>query len=463
MFKNKKRLIFIAAAALLLIVVLVVLRKKGVIGKEQGVNVSTEIVQRRTLTETVTASGKIQPEVEVIINPDASGEIIDILVKEGDAVKKGDLLARINPDIYESSFEQVAAALNSQLANLSNAKARLAQVKAQYINAKSNYERNKKLFDDKAISPSEFDAVKTQYEVAGAEVEAAEQSVKAAGFQVNSAEANLKQSRDNLTKTSIFAPMDGTVSKLVREKGERVAGASQFSAGTEIMRIADLTNMEVNVNVSENDIVRVNYGDTTLVEVDAWPGRKFTGVVTRIASSAEVSALSADQVANFAVKIRILSESYADLIDSGRPNVSPFRPGMSANVDIRTKTALNVLTVPIISVTTRDDTSSVTGKTHRKKSGEEEEESVSETKKEDGLSKGNDEIPEYVFVFENGTVRLVRVETGIQDDMYKEIRTGLSENQEIVSAPYRAINRTLRNGQKVVKTDKDKLFSGNKE
>jgi HlyD family secretion protein len=282
---------------------------------------------------------------------------------------------------------------------------------------------------------------------------------------VKSAEANLKQARDNLTKTALFAPLDGTVSKLSREKGERVAGASQFSAGTEIMRIADLTNMEVNVNVSENDIVRVNYGDTAIIEVDAWPERKFKGIVTRIASSAETSTLSADQVANFAVKIRILSESYSDLINPERPNISPFRPGMSANVDIRTKTAFNVLTVPIIAVTTRDDTSSATTGRIRKQKTENKSESGNEDSNETGekQKKEKEEIPEYVFVYQDGIVKLVKVKTGIQNDMYKEIIEGLTEEQEVVSAPYRAINRTLRNGDKVIKTDKDKLFSGNKE
>ena len=459
MFKNKKRLIIIAASVVIAVVVLVILRKNGAIGKETGVKISTEMVTRRTLTETVTASGKIQPETEVVINPDASGEIVDIFVKEGESVKKGQLLARINPDLYESSFEQVTAGLNSQMANFANAKARLAQVKSQYINAKASFDRNKKLYEDMAISASEFEASRTQYEVASAEVEAAEQSVKAAGFQVKSAEANVRQARDNLTKTSIFAPMDGTVSKLSREKGERVAGASQFSAGTEIMRIADLTNMEVNVNVSENDIVRVNYGDTCLIEVDAWPNRKFTGVVTRIGSSAESTVLNSDQVANFAVKIRILSESYSDL-QQNQPNRSPFRPGMSASVDIQTKTAFNVLTVPIIAVTTREDTTSV-GKRRRRIEKPEASATASDNEKKEEKVKG--EIPEYVFVYEKGYVKLVRVKTGIQNDMYKEVLEGLKENQEVVAAPYRAINRTLNNGEKVIKTDKDKLFTGSND
>jgi HlyD family secretion protein len=453
--KKKKTIRYIIIAAVVLIILLVIGKKFGWLGKEDQTKVSTELVKKRTITETVSASGKIQPEVEVKISPDVSGEVIELNVKEGDKVKKGDLLAKINPDIYVSNVNRMVASLNSQKAAAANAKARLAQAKATFINAKASYERNETLFKQNAISQAEYDQAKSNYEVAKEDVTAAEESYEGAKFNVQSSEASVKESKDNLNKTSIFAPVDGTISKLSVEKGERVVGTSQM-AGTEMMRIADLNEMEVNVSVNENDIVRVKLGDTTLIEVDAYLNRKFKGIVTEIANSADVTgSTSTDQVTNFNVKIRILKESYSDLLDEKHPNLSPFRPGMSASVDIQTKTVYNVLCVPIQAVTTRDDTAKAEVKKIVKKDSDGDE--VVEVK-----SKAVAVNNEFVFTFSEDKVKMQKVKTGIQDNTYIEILEGLSEKQEIITAPYTAINKKLKDGMKVKKVDKSELFSEGK-
>lgn len=453
--KKKKTIRYIIIAAVVLIVLLVIGKKLGWLGKEEEVKVSTELVKKRTITETVSASGKIQPEVEVKISPDVSGEVIELNVKEGDKVKKGDLLAKINPDIYVSNVNRMVASLNSQKAAAANAKARLAQAKATFINAKAAFERNETLFKQNAISQAEYDQAKSNYEVAKEDVNAAEESYEGAKFNVQSSEASVKESKDNLNKTSIFAPVDGTISKLSVEKGERVVGTSQM-AGTEMMRIADLNEMEVNVSVNENDIVRVKLGDTTLIEVDAYLNRKFKGIVTEIANSAEVTGTtSTDQVTNFNVKIRILKESYSDLLDEKHPNLSPFRPGMSASVEIQTKTVYNVLSVPIQAVTTRDDTAKAEVKKTVKKDSDGDE--IVEVK-----SKATQVNNEFVFVFSDNKVKMQKVKTGIQDNTYIEIINGLVEKQEIITAPYNAINKKLKDGMKVKKVDKSELFSEGK-
>ena len=451
--KKKKLTWIIASIVVIVIIFLAVAKKNNWIGETDSIKVSTEIVELRTIVETVSANGKIQPEVEVIVNPDASGEIIDIYVKEGDDVEEGDLLAKINPDIYQSNFDRMAAALNTQKANLANSKARFSQVKAQFINSEASFKRSKKLWNQKVISDSEYDAAKASYDVAKAEVTAAKQNIIASEFQVKSSEAAVKEASDNLRKTTVYASMNGTISKLSKEKGERVAGASQFSAGTEILRIANLNAMEVNVNVSENDIVRVNVNDTAIIEVDAFQDRKFKGIVTEIANSAEISGISADQVTNFAVKIRILQNSYKDLIQKDKPNISPFRPGMSATVDIQTETSFDILTIPIQAVTTRSDS---TGETEYK----DEKDKDKGKKKDDKKKKLTDEEKtiEYVFAYVKGKTKMIEVETGIQNDNYIQIKKGLKENDEIIVAPYRAINKKLKNNQDVKKVDKDKLF-----
>ncbi len=447
---NSKRNTIIIVGVVILVIALVVSKKNGLIGEQQKTKISTEKVVKRSIIESITASGKIQPEKEIIIAPDASGEIKGLYIKEGDSVKKGQLLLKINPDIYLSALDKVRASLNSSKANLANSKARLSQSKSQMIKAKADFNRSKTLHDKAVVSDADFEAAKSQYEVAKAEVEASKENVEAAKYAVNNAEAALKEANDNLTKTSVFSPIDGTVSRLTKEVGERVSGASQFSQGTEVLRIANLNNMEAVVDVSENDIVRVHLNDTALIEVDAYLGRKFKGLVSQIANSANTTGAGTDQVTNFTVKIRMLPESYTDLLDKKNPNLSPFRPGMSASVEILTTYEDNVLTVPIQAVTTRDDTSSYK-QYKRLKKGNKTGTKLGKTPKE------------YVFVFKNGKVFLREVKVGIQNTDYYQIIKGLKEGEEVVSAPYRAISKKLRNKQEVEKVDKGKLFEKKKD
>jgi HlyD family secretion protein len=453
---TKKRIIWILVIlAAVILIGGVIAKKKGIIGKAEETKIATEKVTIRTIVEVVSANGKIAPEFEVKLSPDVSGEVIELYVKEGEQIKAGQLLAKINPEIYLSNYDRTIAALNTSQANLANAKARLAQVKSQFINAKSTFDRNEKLYRQKTISDAEYETSKANFEVALAEVEAAEESVKAAAFNVKSAEAGVKESKENLSKTSIYAPTSGTISKLNIEKGERVAGASQFGSGTEILRIANLQTMEVNVSVNENDIVRVTLNDTAFVEVDAYQNRKFKGVVTEISTSANTVGVSADQVTNFEVKIRILPDSYKDLITADKPNDSPFRPGMSATVDIRTESLGNVLTLPIQAVTTRADTS----KTAAAKVAEKEE---SDDNKSD-VKKKLEVAQEYVFLYDNGIAKMVKVKTGIQDNTYIHISEGLKEGQEVITAPYRAVSKKLKPGDKVKKVDAKDLYTDDKK
>ncbi len=439
MFKKKKTWIIIVV--ILLVVLIIFAVNKG--QSNRGLSVTVEKVVVGDIIETVSANGKIQPAQNVMISPYISGEVVELYVKEGDEVKQGDLLARIDPEIYISAFERAEANLNSQQANLANARARQAQTEAQLYNTKVSYERNKKLWEQNVISQSEYDAANAAYEVAKAEVEAARQTVTSAGYAIKSAEATLREAKDNLQKTTVKAPNSGTVSKLNVEKGERVTGASQFSSGTEIMRIANLQEMEVNVEVNENDIVRVSLYDTCIIEVDAYLNEEFTGVVTEIATSANTLGVSAEQVTNFDVKIRILPESYASLIPENKPEFSPLRPGMSATVEIQTEHARNVLNIPIGAVTTRSDTAGM--KTKDNTSG------VAEKPKKDFL--------EVVFVYDNGIARMQAVEIGIQDNTNIEIRNGLEEGQEVVTGPYSLVSKTLSDGDELKKTDRRDIFS----
>ena len=459
--KNNKKLIrYLIIAFILLLIFAIVGKKKGLIGKSSEIKVSTDFVARKTIVETVSANGKIQPEVEVKISPDVSGEIVELYVKEGDQVKKGDLLAKINPDYYASNLDKMTAVVNTSKANLATAKSSAATVQAQFVNTKSSYERNKKLFESSVISASEWDVAKSSYDIAVANVEGAKESIKAAEYTVISAQASLKEANDNLSKTSVYAPVSGTISKLNVEKGERVVGTSQFT-GTEMMRIANLKEMEVNVSVNENDIVRVKIGDTANIEVDAYLNRKFKGLVTEISNSANNvgTTTSVDQVTNFDVKIRILRESYNDLLSKTDTNTSPFRPGMSATVEIKTKTIENALAIPIQAVTIREDTALDKKETAKKK------EAVSNTDDHDQIVTKKDmqnkeeADNEFVFIYDNGIVKKQKVKTGIQDNTYIEILVGLSEKQEVVVAPYNAVSKLLKDNDKVKKVDKKDLFS----
>ena len=420
-----------------------------------AVEITTEKVQRRTIIETVSANGKIQPEVQLKISSDVSGEIVELMVKEGDHVNKGDLLVKIKPEIYQSALDRANAAVSTSQSNIETAKAQMAQTKAQFANAETSFSRNKKLFEQGAISQADFDNAKASYESAKAQLESAEEGVKASVFNVTSAQASMKEAQENLNKTSIYAPVSGTVSKLSKEKGERVVGTTMME-GSEILILANLNEMEVSVDVNENDIVRVHMNDTADIQVDAYMERKFKGIVTEIANSANTSGVMADQVTNFTVKIRVLQESYKDLMDSKNINLSPFRPGMSATVDIHTKTAVNVISLPILAVTTRSD--SAMNATDEKKPMEESYDAkvIDEKKEKIEANKApkNFKPQECVFIFKDGKVTLQKVKTGIQDNIAIEITDGLKEGDEVVNGPYNAVAKILKNGMEVKKSDK---------
>jgi len=448
MTSPKKTLKYLLIVVGVIIVFIIIGKQAGFIGSSFEIEVAVDTAKARTITEIITANGKIQPEVEVKISSDVSGEIVELHVKEGEPVEKNQLLLKIRPDIYESNLERMEASLNVSKANLANSKARLSQVEAQFVQTESNYNRNKQLFDKKVISQSEWDNISSVFNMGKAEIEASKQSVASAEFAVKSAEASLKEARENLYKTSIYSPVSGTISKLNVELGERVVGTIQMT-GTELLRIANLNDMEVRVDVSENDILRVKYNDTAMIEIDAYPDRKFKGIVTQIANSAttssSIAAISTDQVANFEVRIRILKESFSDLISDSIKHVYPFRPGMSATVDIQTKTVYNVLSIPIQSVTIRIDSLEM-------KMKEKPAEKQSTEKKK-----------EYAFVCkDDNTVTMVEVKTGIQDENNIEILSGLKNGDKVVSAPYTAISRHLNEGTKIKILDKKQLFEDKK-
>ena len=439
--KSNKRLPYVIALVVILIIILIVGKKAGWFGSDFQINVSTKTVESKTITELITANGKVQPETEIKISPDVSGEIIEMTIKEGEEVKKGQLLCTIKPDIYIQSY-------NRSLASLSSSQARLAQAEARLIESEMAYKRSKTLFDQKAIAVSDYEAAQASYKVAQAEVKASE-------FAVKSAEASVAEAQEQLVKTKIYAPMDGTISRLNVEKGERVVGTNMY-AGTEMLVIANLHLMEVKVDVNENDIVRVNLKDTALVEVDAYLGRKFKGLVTEIANSATTTGGSTDQVTNFNVKILLLEDSYKDLVDSVGGKLYPFRPGMSATVEIQTETRKNVITVPIQAVTTRSLTSNASQP--EKQTAETTPETESEAVTTQDKKTSEDEKVEVVFMYKDGKVKKQPVKTGIQDSENIEILEGLKAGDEIVVAPFNAINKLLNDSTAVKKVDEKELF-----
>jgi HlyD family secretion protein len=443
--KNNKTLFGIGAVVVFLLIFAVAAKRLGWLGNSAGKKVAVEKVMRRSLEETVTASGKLVPLTEVRLSSEVSGEVIELNVKEGDSVKKGDLLAVINPSIYESIVTQTEASLNQVKASRSIAKANFIQAQAQFKQAQTNFNRNNILHAQKVISDAEFENFKLQLEQAEAAYKTAEEQLNAAGFNVASAEAQVKQSKENLLKTKIYAPMDGIVSLVNVKLGERVVGTAQM-AGTEIIRIADLDNMLVQVDVNENDVLRVHVNDTADVEVDAYIGKKFKAVVTHVAYSSMAASLLSTQATNYVVKLRLLKESYQDLIDTENGVRFPFRPGMSATVDIKTASKNNVLTVPIQSVTIREDE---TSKSKRL--------SDAETKGDEALAQKK-KVTEMVFVTNGKIVKAVPVKTGIQDAAYIEIKEGLQENWIVVKAPFKAISKDLKDGDLVKIVPESELF-----
>lgn len=432
--------------AAVILVLVIVANKMGWIGQGEVTQVSTEVAESRTVNELVSASGKIHPEVEVKLSSEVSGEIVELNVKEGDVVTKGQLLCRIRPDILQSGYDRAVASLQGQRANLAASEQQLIQQEATFANIESTYNRNKSLFDQKVISVAEFEKFRADYLSAQANLEAQRQNVIATRYGINQSEAAVQEAGDNLSRTIIYAPMDGVVSLLQIELGERVVGTAQM-AGTEIMRIANMESMEVNVEVNENDITRVRLGNEAVIEVDAYQSRQFKGLVTEIASSSTTAAAnvsSVDQVTNFNVKVRISPESYNDLLREENENPSPFRPGLSATVEIYTQED-NGLVIPIQAVTTREDSDSKADST-----------AVEAENSARGTS-GQAKMKEYVFVFDNGTVKQVEVTTGIQDDMYIRVLSGLEEGQEVITRPFNAISRTLKDGAKVEKVSASQL------
>ena len=462
-----KKLLWIIISLVVLVVLLVVLKKNGVIGKEEGIKVSSEKVIRRNITEIVTASGKVYPEIEVKISPDVSGEITELNVEEGDSVRKGQILARIYADIYATQRDQAAAQVAGQQSLVSNAEAQLEALKSSLELAKLTFDRQKQLLDDKVISRAEFEQADNTLKTAQANYEAALQSVRSNQAQVRSATANLQKANKDLSRTALISPMTGVVSLLNVKEGERVVGNSMM-AGTEMMRIADISVYEIRVEVGENDVQKIDLGDTAIIEVDAYNNRKFNGIVTQIASSQKgaasqtaSSAISSTDVTNYEVRIRIVRDSYADLFDPSRPKKFPFRPGMSASADIQTQTHRDVLSVPINAVTTRDkkDTASEGAKT---KDVKKPDNAAAENNNANGDNVpviASDDLLEVVFVLQkDNSVKLVTVKTGIQDINNIEIVDGLKEGDEVITGPYTIVSKTLKNKTKVKVVPKEELF-----
>lgn len=422
--KSNKLLYYLLGAVGLIIVFAIIGRSAGWIGGAKETEVEFATVKKTAIIEKVSASGEIQPEVEVKLSPDVAGEIIELNVQEGDSVEMGRLLVKIRPDNFISALDRTRANLNQQMANLAQSKASLQRAEAQFTRSELDFKRQKTLHDSKAISDADYEQAVANYITAQKDLEAAKQSVVAAEFIVKSSQASVNEASENLRLTNVNSPVSGIVSSLKVEQGERVVGTQQM-AGTEMMTIADLSRMEVRVDVNENDIVRLSLGDTTIIDVDAYSstGKKFKGIVTSIANTANTKA-SADAVTEFKVKIRILNESYRDLVKAG--NRYPFRPGMTASVEIMTNAKNDAVAIPLSAVTTRE--------THQ-----------------DTLSGGTTKSKEIVFVSENGEAKIRVVKTGISDYENIEILEGLKEGDEVISGPYFVVSKQLKEGEKVKK------------
>lgn len=448
MKKKTKWLLIIVG---LLLVVLVALSKAGVFGKDEGTKVTAEKVQKRTIIEVVSASGKIYPEVEVKISPDISGEITELTVQEGDTVKKGQLLAKIYADLYDIQRDQAASGVAQSQAQVANSQAGLDALLAAQEQAERTFNMQKRLYDDKVISQSEFNIADANLKSAKANYQAALQGIKSGEAGVASARANLNKANKDLGRTEIVAPMDGVVSLLSVKKGEKVAG-NAFALGTEILRIADMSKIEVRVDVGENDVPKVKVGDSAIIDIDAYSDRKFKGIVTQIASSnngaSTQSALTStsSDVTQYKVYVRLLPESYMDLLGKGS---FPFRPGMSASADIQTKTRKDVLSVPINAVTTREKNDSL--KADKKKDDAE----ITHTSTVTNL----DDLDVVVFLVdkENKVSKSI-VKTGIQDINNIEITEGLKEGDMVITGPYDLVSKTLKKDDKVKIVDKKELF-----
>jgi len=456
--KSNKLVYSLIGGLVVLILFLVIGKSMGWIGKSKEVEVDLAKAKKTSITEKVSASGTVQPVTKVKLAPEVSGEIIELNVEDGDSVKLGEILVKVRPDVWVSQLERSEASLSQQRANLESSKAGLSRAEATFTRAEQDFKRQEKLWNEKVISEADWQLAKQNYEVAKNDLASSKQSLEAAKFIVKSTEASVRESRESVRKTSVVAPMKGIVSKLLVKKGERVVGTAQMT-GTEMLRIADLNKMEVRVNVNENDIVRVHYGDTVLIDVDAYSntGKEFKGIVTNIANTARDKA-STDAITEFEVRILILRSSYEDLIKQG--NKYPFRPGMTASVEIITKTKEGVLSVPLAAVTTRNPDD---------KGGEEKKgpPSNDDTPKAVDSSKPKEKKADKVVIFinENGTAKMVEVKTGISDYDNIEIVSGVSENTEVVTGPFLVVSKRLKDGDKIKQAVKpeDKKDKGDKE
>ena len=420
--KSNKLLYYLFGAIVVLIIFAVIARKAGWVGGAKELEVEITKAAKTKIVEKVSASGEIQPEVEVKLSPDVAGEIIELNIEEGDSVELGKLLVKIRPDNFISALDRTKANLNQQLANLAQAKAALQRSEAQFTQAELNFERQKKLYEQKVISDADYETAQANYISAQKDLEAAKQNVVASEFIIKSSQATVNEAAENLRLTNVYSPVSGIVSNLLVEQGERVVGTQQM-AGTEMLTIADLSKMEVRVDVNENDIVRLSLGDTTVIDVDAYAytGKKFMGIVTSIANTANAKS-SPDAVTEFKVKIRILNSSYQDLVNEGKKY--PFRPGMTASVEILTTSKNNALAVPLSAVTTREN-------------------------QLDTLAGGTTKSKELVFIYDGGVAKLREIKTGISDFQNIEILEGVKEGEEIISGPYFIVSKELKEGDKV--------------
>ena len=479
--KNNKLVWGLVGAVAVLLIAAVYLSK----GKKEGEKVFAEKVAKRTIQETVSASGRIFPEKEIKVSSDVSGEIVELSVKEGDSVRAGQLLCKVDARIYRDQVTRGEAGVNASRAQYANALSNIEstrsrqlqviaqkeQLQAQLTQTKSSFKRNDQLHKDGVISDADFEtaqsqlrqqeanikALDAQIQAALNDINSSQKTAEAAQYNVKSSEASLKELQTSLNRTSIYAPVDGVVSKLTIEKGERVVGTAQMS-GTEIMRIANLSAMEVQIDVSENDILRLAVGNEVDIEVDAFAGRKFKGHVSEVANTASNAFtatgavnLTTDQVTNFVVKVRIEPASYADLMRSGRP---PFRPGMSASVDIHTNTVNDALSVPIQAVTTRDETVEL-----KKAKAASETTGSQPTEKKAAVQN----VKEVVFVIVGDTVKMVEVKTAVQDNQHIQIISGLKGDEEVVAAPFNLIARKLKSGAKIQKVSEKELYGKDKK
>lgn len=438
--KSNKIVYYLIGGVVVVILFLVVGKSMGWIGKSKDIEVELAKAGRSSIVEKVSASGTVQPVIEVKIAPEVSGEIIELYVEDGDSVKWGELLVKIRPDVWLSQLERTEAGLSQQRANAVSATAALSGSKAQFIRAEADYKRQERLWNEKVIAESDWQLAKQNFEVAKNNLASAEQSVEASKFVVKSTEASVRESSENVRRTAVVAPMKGIISKLGVKKGERVVGTAQMT-GTEMLRIADLNKMEVRVNVNENDIVRVHLNDTVLIDVDSYAStnKEFKGIVTNIANTAK-DKLSADAITEFEVRILILRSSYEDLIKQG--NKFPFRPGMTASVEIITKRKANVLSVPLASVTTRSEKG-----TEKKEENNDNNNERKVVNDKAAVEKKADKV--VLFINEKGVAKMVEVKTGISDYDNIEILEGIKDSVEVVTGPFLVVSKRLKDGDKI--------------